>query len=85
MSGGYFDYKQYHIDDMVEDIERIVRESNSGDSRWEYSAETISRFYEAIHFLQIAKVYAHRIDWLLCGDDSEDSFHARLNEQLEKL
>lgn len=32
-----------------------------------------------------AEVYAQRIDWLLSGDDGEESFHERLKEDLDKL
>lgn len=85
MSGGYFEYKQYHINDIVDDICRLIRYSQSSESQWKYSSDTISRFYEAIHYLEIAKVYAHRIDWLLCGDDSEESFHKNLDEELSDL
>jgi hypothetical protein len=33
----------------------------------------------------MAEIYAQRIDWLLSGDDGEDSFRERLKEDLEKL
>jgi hypothetical protein len=33
--------------------------------------------------LRKASIYAHRIDWLLSGDDSEDTFLKRLKEELE--
>lgn len=31
------------------------------------------------------EVYVQRIDWLASGDDGEDSFHKRLEADLEKL
>jgi hypothetical protein len=40
---------------------------------------------EAVKVLKIAQVYAHRVDWFLCGDDGEESFLRRLDEDLEKL
>lgn len=33
----------------------------------------------------MASVYAQRVDWLICGDDSEESFHERLAEDLAKI
>jgi hypothetical protein len=33
----------------------------------------------------MAQIYAQRIDWLISGDDGEDSFRERLKEDLEKL
>ena len=37
---------------------------------------------EAIKQLKIAAVYAQRVDWLLSGDDGEESFIERLEENL---
>ena len=34
--------------------------------------------------LRKAEVYAQRIDLLLSGDDSEERFHERLKEDLQK-
>ena len=50
-----------------------------------YSEETIRQFKEAIRLLNIAGVYAQRIDWFLSGDDGEETFHERLKEDLSKL
>ena len=35
--------------------------------------------------LKEAYVYAQRIDWLLSGDDGEETFIERLKEDLDKL
>jgi hypothetical protein len=35
--------------------------------------------------LKIAQVYAQRVDWLVSGDDGEESFITRLDEDLNKL
>ena len=35
--------------------------------------------------LKIAQVYAQRVDWLVSGDDGEDSFHSRLNKELSEI
>lgn len=51
----------------------------------EYSEETIKEFKNAIRTLRMAQVYAQRADWLICGDDSEESFHERLAEDLAKI
>ena len=92
MSGGTFDYKQYEIDRIAEEIDTYVRNNGKevndeyGPS-WTYNLtpETIDEFKEAVKFLRIAFVYAHRIDWLMAGDDGEDTFHERLKHDLEKL
>jgi hypothetical protein len=51
----------------------------------DYEPETIEEFRKAIKVLREAAVYAQRIDWLLCGDDGEETFHKRLKEELGKL
>ena len=50
-----------------------------------YSDETIAEFRNGIEALKRAYVYAQRIDWLISGDDGEESFHERLKEELKDL
>jgi hypothetical protein len=50
-----------------------------------YPPEVIEKFKEGVELLRKAYVYAHRIDWLLSGDDGEESFLKRLNEELNKI
>ncbi len=52
---------------------------------YKYPDEVIAKFKDAVNILNIAEVYAQRIDWLLSGDDGEESFLERLDEDLEKL
>lgn len=113
MSGGHFEYAQYHIGDIYCSIERYLdgREINEDDIDWyikehyldereidyirkhhrtlpnksEFSEKTIAEFKKAVHILKQAEIYAQRIDWLLSGDDGEESFHERLKEELEEL
>lgn len=37
-----------------------------------------------VPIIKKAKIYLDRIDWLLAGDDGEDSFLKRIVEDLEK-
>ena len=84
MSGGYFDYQQYRIEDIATAIDELI--GTNDDNRPDeygtprglgYSPETIARFREAAHTLRRARDMAQRIDWLVSGDDGEDSFHKR--------
>ncbi len=50
-----------------------------------YSKETQEEFKKAVEYLKLSYVYAQRIDWLLSGDDGEETFHKRLKEELNKL
>jgi hypothetical protein len=82
MSGGYFDYHQYKISEIAEDIENWFK-PGATDAGW--SEQTITELKNAVNILRIAAVYAHRADWLFSGDDSEDSFHSRLQHDLSKI
>lgn len=50
-----------------------------------YSPEVIERFKEGLLFIRRAYIYARRIDWLLSGDDGEESFMRRLEQELSDL
>jgi hypothetical protein len=92
MSGGYFDYQQYRIGDICAEVEQLIKNNDSeevnhyGDPIGRgYSENTIARFKEAVYFLTVAQIYAQRIDWLVSGDDGEDSFHRRLSEEKREI
>jgi hypothetical protein len=89
MSGGHFDYAQYRIQEIMDSIEDEIRYNSSprrdGDEPRNFSEETISEFAVGLTYLEIAQVYAQRIDWLLSGDDSEKSFHERIIEDLNEI
>lgn len=92
MSGGRFNYDQYRIGDIACTIQEFIN-SNDDETTNEwgdtigrgYPAEVIERFREAVTYLRLAELYAHRIDWLLSGDDAEDSFLRRLDDELQGL
>jgi hypothetical protein len=92
MSGGHFDYAQYRIEDIARGIEELV-ESNDDEplNEWGYrrghgySPETIEKFKIAVDTLRRAAIMAQRVDWLVSGDDGEDSFHRRWDEELKEL
>jgi hypothetical protein len=50
-----------------------------------YSDIVQEKMKEAVKQLKIAAVYAQRVDWFLSGDDSEESFIKRLNDELNAL
>ena len=107
MSGGKFEYNQYKIRMIADDIEQEIIDSGRKktpeeikndyrDSDWyekypedlnhyEYPPEIIEEFRNAVSALKIAEIYAQRVDWLLSGDDGNESFLRRLKEDLDKL
>jgi len=50
-----------------------------------YSDIVQEKMREAVKQLRIAAIYAQRIDWFLSGDDSEESFIERLDEELNEI
>jgi len=92
MSGGYFDYEQYKIDRIADEVDQLIISNDStelndyGDTKGHgFSPETIEQFKSGLQLLKMAAIYAQRIDWLVSGDDSEDSFLYRLECDLRKL
>jgi hypothetical protein len=108
MSGGAFDYNQYKIGYIADQIEETVIKNgvektpeelkNEGwrDPDWykkypedkfhyKYPDEVIEKMKEAVKALKIAQVYAQRVDWLFSGDDGEESFLRRLEEELKEI
>ena len=88
MSGGQFDYKQHHIADIRNDIEQVIlNETNPDyeDYKHGFSEDTLNAFRNAMAYLSIAQILTHRIDWLLSGDDGEETFHERLTKDLRAL
>lgn len=92
MSGGYFDYKQYKIGYIADEVEQIIIDNKSVDKDeygcsigHNFSPKVIDEIKKGLEILRQAQVYAHRIDWLVSGDDGEDSFLKRLESDLEQL
>lgn len=90
MSGGHFDYQQYRLLDIAEQIDELIASNeDEGKNSWGdpigrfYTKETVERFREAAHTLRLAEKMAQRVDWLVSGDDGENSFHTRWNEEVE--
>jgi len=78
MSGGHFDYQEFRLEEIGSEIKKICT-----DKEYEFSKETWKEFNRASALLSTASIYIHRIDYLLCGDDGEDTFHERLANDLK--
>jgi len=92
MSGGHFNYGQYTIQQIADEVEQIILDNNKTEKNqygdtigYNFSPETIEEFKRGLLILRQAYVYAQRIDWLVSCDDGEDSFHRRLKDGLDGL
>jgi xanthine dehydrogenase molybdopterin-binding subunit B len=84
MSGGRFDYEQYKLQQIADDIEQHIVDNEEVNWDYKYKDETIAEFKRAVEMLRRAYIYVQRIDWLVSADDSESTFHKRLNQQLKE-
>ena len=75
--------KNNYLDD--EEKEYVIKNKHTLPNSYGYSKETIKEFKKGLAILKKAYIYAQRIDWLLSGDDGEESFHERLKEELDNL
>lgn len=117
MSGGFFNYDQSRIRNMIDSIEYLIENNGRAKTEQElkdgcvgtydyhgyissvnykeyyekypdekffhaYSDEVVEEFKKAVQHLGVAYVYAQRIDWLVSGDDGEESFMERLKDDL---
>jgi uncharacterized protein CbrC (UPF0167 family) len=79
MSGGAIgDYGWFRINETVEEIEHLLSEIGEYD----FSGETIHEIIKTRDVLKEAAIRHNRLDYLIAGDDSEDSYHKRLREEL---
>ena len=101
MSGGKFGYQDYNIRIIADHIEEEVIMSGKPipKQNWDYSMihhpetavnpsyeeSTLLRMAEAVYALKKAEIYAHRVDYLLSGDDGEENFETRLKRELKEL
>ena len=91
MSGGHFDYAQFRMEDIAVEIDRLIEKNDStekdeygDDIGYHYPLEIIERFREAAHTIRQAREMAQQIDWLVSGDDGEESFMSRWNDEVRK-
>lgn len=54
-------------------------------NHYKYPDDIIEEFKKGVDILRKAQIYAQRIDYLISGDDGEESFRERLKEELDEL
>ena len=80
MSGGYFEYQQYHIQDIVGKLKETKVKVDNDEEYYQYDRklELLQEISNGLDYLNLAGIYTQRLDWLFSGDDGEDSFFERL-------
>lgn len=75
MSGGHFDYVQYKMDDAAITIQEKIKDYDKT-----CLPETLEKMKIAAELIDKAGRMLHRIDWFVSGDDGEECFNRRWDE-----
>ena len=91
MSGGYFEYAQWRVGQIADDIDTLIENNDSTDIDdfgcqigRNYPPEIIEKFREASHWLHRSAEMAQRVDWLVSDDDGPESFLRRWEKEVRK-
>ena len=87
MGGGYFEYQQYHIQDIIDKLEETKVKVENDEEYYQYDRklELLQEISNGLDYLNLATIYTQRLDWLFSGDDGEDNFFERLEEEFDKF
>ncbi len=88
MSGGRFEYLQFRFGDIVESIRSTIAD-NESDEKNEWGGtvgehlppDIIAKLAETADAVERAEKMVTRVDWLLSGEDGEESFRRRWKEE----
>jgi hypothetical protein len=84
ISGGAFEYNQFRLQSIAEDI-RLVIDKNFTKDEWgyctNYSPITLARLQEVAIKLDELQTDVHKIDYMLSGDIGEDSLKEYFNNK----
>ncbi len=79
MSGGAFDFRQYEIENLADEIQSILERD---DNIPEIAKDAMR---EAVKALRIAFAHVHSLDWYLSGDIDSEGLVIRLRSLLKGL
>ena len=79
MSGGYFNHKQYQIEEIITQLGEYLSEENDIPKDIEEDIESL------IELLKISLIIINRVDWLASGDYSIETYRERLKEELKSI
>jgi len=89
MSGGHFNYIQFRIADIADEIDELIGSNNDQSlDEWgqrrgnNFPPEILEKFREAAYTIRQAADMVHRVDWLVSDDDGEESFLERWKKEV---
>jgi hypothetical protein len=75
MSGGHFNYNQYQIGQIADEIELSLSTNL-------YPDDVVQMLTDTMRTLRKGQIMATRADWFLSGDDGAENYVQRLREEL---
>lgn len=89
MSGGYFDYTQFKIQDAEAKLEERLLVASNPDLNWDINfdvdepPEVIEKYFLALEYLRKARKALHLVDLNISGDTSSDRFLERWKTEVD--
>lgn len=77
------DYEKGWYDEDT--IKYIRKHKRTIPNHMEFGNDTLKELRKGLKILRKAYVYAQRIDWLISGDDGEETFLERLKKDLKEI
>lgn len=77
MSGGHFEYKQHHMLDIADEINRLITHNGKIDEYgcvFNFNPETVKILKKTAKELTKLEEKVHDIDWFVSGDTGEEDF-----------
>lgn len=88
MSGGHLGIVNYlTVEEVAVEIERIIANNQVKDEHGycdDYSPYTLSLLKDAAEAIRLASIYIHRVDYLVSGDDGQETFQVQLAEEISE-
>lgn len=89
MSGGTFEYKQYVLNDIKEQlVEKLDKFDELEYNKYENELDVLAlkdNILKTIELLTITQIHVHRLDWLFAGDDGLENYFKRIEEDFKQL
>lgn len=88
MSGGHFEYQEGRLSDLAEEVDKLIVTNKTPDEYGyvrDYPSDVIEEFKQAVKAIRRAQIYLQRIDYLVSGDDGEDTFFTTLFKELGEI
>ena len=85
MSGGFFDYKEFHIQYIADELEAAIASQKimlRDNVPGHYSKEMIEEMERVLKRLKEDYVLIHHLDYLLDGDIDENDYFERVKKDL---